>query len=837
MHRPRVLIDATELTNQFRFRGVGNLTFSLLRNLLQNKDIDWQLMAPGNKQQLIEALGYHSAAELPYSFEFHSLGNGPESFLYKLFTPVYYYLKVLPLIKRVQPELCLFINSERGIPLDIPTLVFVHDVIPYKTGKYSQKNWLVNQLKKFNYSWAIKRAKQAKQILTISQFTKQDLISVGFRPENITIVPLAISAMVMREVEKLGQSLYSDQNIKRRTLNMYNITSPYIFYYGGLEANKNVDQIVKAFAEISDRYPSLKVVIGGGEFKLGWDHKAVPQNERAEKLLRLIKDLQIQHRVTFTGFIDAQHLPVILRYASCFIHLSRYEGFGLSVLEPQLVGTPVIAANRSSYPEVLQDSAILVDPDNTAAIAEQLVKLLNSDRSAQELRNDLATKGQANVKRYNWNKSAAIVLQTIKTALKEQTVTPTTQTKAQPVALKQGGDSSSKTAVVIAAYFHPFVGGMEQVALDYARFLLKAGFQVTVLTSDRKQGQIVVKKTEEYEGLKIVRLQRLGKNYYFYLLKGLYQQLRTLQPDLIHVHGFGFLGHDQAIWRYRRFVNQQVKIVNTPHGPFMSKEEQGIRAIVKAVFTFIQSLYLNRLLDRVIAVNPSQYLWLERRYLISEAKIILLPPVMPQPPVNLAKLWQAKHKKGYIQITSLGRLADYKGYDDLVAAFNEINTATLTKLTIAGKSDNYDKALNKLIGASPRREDISLERDITNARREEILRATDIFVLASAWEAFGIVIAEAMSQGAAIISTTTEGGKFLVETGVNGLLFDYKDIRKLIDNINHLLNDKEKLLSMQTKGVEMVGRYSAKVVAAGYYKLLGSLGFPNLKFAEKNRDD
>src|SRR5690606_37432556 len=122
----------------------------------------------------------------------------------------------------------------------------------------------------------------------------------------------------------------------------------------------------------------LKLAIGGAEFKLGWDHKATPLNERAVALDALANELKIRHKVIFTGFIEDKHLPTMLRYARCFVHLSNYEGFGLTVLEAQAAGTPVVAANSSCYPEVLKDSAILVEPTNTGEFASQIAKFVGA---------------------------------------------------------------------------------------------------------------------------------------------------------------------------------------------------------------------------------------------------------------------------------------------------------------------------------------------------------------------------------------------------------------------------------------------------------------------------
>jgi glycosyltransferase involved in cell wall biosynthesis len=296
--------------------------------------------------------------------------------------------------------------------------------------------------------------------------------------------------------------------------------------------------------------------------------------------------------------------------------------------------------------------------------------------------------------------------------------------------------------------------------------------------------------------------------------------LKEIRPDLIHSQGFGFLFFDIAMWRYKRFVNKQVKNISTPHGPFMSKPEKGIRAIVKAAFSFMQKIYLNSILDMVIAENPEQPKWIQKTYGIKEKKIHLLTPIMPQPKLSLKKLRDIKLKKRYLQITSLSRLADYKGFDDIVAAFNEISTAGITKLVIAGKTDNFHKQIAEIIAASPRKEDIRLEKDITEKQKQEILQQTDIFVFASQWEAFGIVIAEAMANACAIISTDTEGGKFLVSPGKNGYLFEYKNTRQLVDHVNKLINDSKLLEEMQRNSYKLVGNYTEEIIFQKYKKLI-----------------
>jgi glycosyltransferase involved in cell wall biosynthesis len=840
--KPRIAIDATPLTNEFRLRGVGNQVYSTLRNLLQNKSYQWVFIAPGSKTDLVTALGYPATTELPNDFEFISLGQ-QNSFWQNAFAWGYYKFVLGPAVNKANADLFLTFQLNRGFPLEIPSLVYIPDITPYRSGVYSQKSGLANWLKKQSYLWLFNRAKRAARILSPSEFTKEDLVSAGFAAEKITVIPLALSDAYAQAVASFTGKL-DDPQIKRRTLNIYNITEPYICYFGGLETNKNVPQLLASFAKLTNKFPDLKLVIGGGEFKLGWDHKAVPLNERAQGIADLARELKVSHKVIFTGFVETKHLPIIYRQAKAFVHLSKYEGFGLNVLEPQAVGIPVVAANASTYPEVLGDSALLVDPDNTKEIAAAIESLVANDQAARTKREDLVAAGYKNLDRFSWGKSSKLLLQEIRTALQNsqpvaQSVPQAAPSEAAETAAAtqlQPEPKAPKKAVVISAYFHPFLGGSEKVALDYAKFLARSGFEVTVLTSDRKQDKVVIKKEDTEQGLLIKRLPRKGSNYYFYSLEGLYAQLSAIQPDLIHMHGFGFWAHDMAVMRYklknwllRKFGrrSKDTKVVNTPHGPFMSKPETGLRAIFKAVFTFWQSLYLNRMLTAAIAVNPEQTNWINRTYKIHKSKIQLFPPVMPNLAKGFDELLKKKRSKRYIQIASVSRLASYKGFEDIVAAFEQINSAVQTKLVIAGATDDYALELKRIIGNSTRREDISFEVDISEKRRDEILKESDIFVFASSWEAFGIVLGEAMAWGNALVSSNTEGGRFLVKPGVNGELFNYKDLKALIEKLNLLVTDRERIGNYQAESGKIVSRFSSKKLSEQYLAYINKITHDN----------
>jgi glycosyltransferase involved in cell wall biosynthesis len=101
---------------------------------------------------------------------------------------------------------------------------------------------------------------------------------------------------------------------------------------------------------------------------------------------------------------------VFYKSAQIFVFPSLYEGFGLPPLEAMANGTPVLASNVSSLPEVLGDAALLINPDNVFEISRGLKHLLFDSH----LRAELIAKGLEQVRRYSWSKSAELVWKTYK---------------------------------------------------------------------------------------------------------------------------------------------------------------------------------------------------------------------------------------------------------------------------------------------------------------------------------------------------------------------------------------------------------------------------------------
>jgi glycosyltransferase involved in cell wall biosynthesis len=114
-------------------------------------------------------------------------------------------------------------------------------------------------------------------------------------------------------------------------------------------------------------------------------------------------------RVRILGFVDEADLPALYRNAALFAFPSLYEGFGLPVLEAMACGTPVVCSNVSSLPEVAGDAALLVDPHDTASIAEAMARVLQD----VDLQRDMVARGRSQAARFTWEKSACQLLETL----------------------------------------------------------------------------------------------------------------------------------------------------------------------------------------------------------------------------------------------------------------------------------------------------------------------------------------------------------------------------------------------------------------------------------------
>ncbi|HEY5625576.1 MAG TPA: glycosyltransferase family 1 protein [Dehalococcoidia bacterium] len=169
------------------------------------------------------------------------------------------------------------------------------------------------------------------------------------------------------------------------------LDSPYVLFVGTIEPRKNVRRLIRAFERaMSDTGLPHRLVLCG---HWGWRYGA------AEKALAASP---VRDRITVTGYVPAEELPLYYAGADALLYPSLHEGFGFPPLEAMALGTPVVTSNSTSLPEVVGDAAVSVRPESVTDIAAGLVQVLTS----QPLADDLRERGPGRAGQFSWQAAA-----------------------------------------------------------------------------------------------------------------------------------------------------------------------------------------------------------------------------------------------------------------------------------------------------------------------------------------------------------------------------------------------------------------------------------------------
>lgn len=228
--------------------------------------------------------------------------------------------------------------------------------------------------------------RRARLVLADSENTRNDLVCLmDARPESVQV----LYAGVDRRFATLDEA---EHEAARSRLSL---SFPFILSVGTIERRKNLARLVRAYGRLRSANPHVpKLVIAG---RRGW---------LFEDVFEAVEELGLTSDVLFIGHVDDRDLPALYSLAEAFVYPSIYEGFGLPPLEAMACGTPVVASNSSSLPEVLGDAALTVPPTDTDALANALERVL----SDEALRAELRAKGFAQAARFTWEASAAQLL-------------------------------------------------------------------------------------------------------------------------------------------------------------------------------------------------------------------------------------------------------------------------------------------------------------------------------------------------------------------------------------------------------------------------------------------
>ena len=225
---------------------------------------------------------------------------------------------------------------------------------------------------------------QADRILTVSDASKRDILRFFDIPaDKVSVIYNAIDERFLGPPDPTRMDL-----VRQR----YQLGHPFVLYVGNIKPHKNVERLIDAFGRARGEGPAdLTLVIIGDELS---KYPALRQAVHRHKLDKYVR---------FLGFQPQETLAAFYRLARAFVFPSLYEGFGLPPLEAMACGTPVVTSNVSSLPGVAGGAALLVDPYDTDAVAEGIVRAVTDET----LRADLITRGRSRAQMFSWPQSVA----------------------------------------------------------------------------------------------------------------------------------------------------------------------------------------------------------------------------------------------------------------------------------------------------------------------------------------------------------------------------------------------------------------------------------------------
>ena len=345
---PMIYIDASRYSNTGKKTGVENYSYHLINELAKQFGKEITLISPRKinldvKQIVIPFPRLWTLLRLSWEiWRNRKIDN--------LFIPSH----VLPLIRPKK------------------TIITIHDVV----FKYSPESY--GFFSRIYLNWAAGYAvKHASRIITPSEATKKDLIRFyKADPEKIAVIPLGF-APEKRENSTAALKKYGLGKMK------------YFLFLGRIEYKKNTDTLIKAFQEFSKNNNEIKLVLAG-----------FPGHGGKEIINSIPKELK--KHIVLTDYVKDDQKAALLQNTLCFIFPSRFEGFGIPLLEAMNAGAPIIASDIPSSKEVAGECALYFEKEDAHALAGLMAKITKNTEVSEKL----VTAYPEKLSRYSWEKCA-----------------------------------------------------------------------------------------------------------------------------------------------------------------------------------------------------------------------------------------------------------------------------------------------------------------------------------------------------------------------------------------------------------------------------------------------
>ena len=356
--------------------GIGVHTQELYQRLKQNTDITVNPVAFG-----------HYATPLPI----------PNTEILPRFAPLVARSiltgQAFPETRQLEGKIDLFHAPDHYIPkLDkIPVIATIHDAIPL-----AHPEWVSFKFRLL-MSPAFKRSgRWATHIITISEYSRQQIIEYfGIPGEKISVIPNGVDERWFKP---------TDQSTLATIRAKHDLPENYFINVGTLQPRKNIERLIEAHQSLPfHQQKDYPLVLVG---RSGWGCKA---------LVSKLEALDSQSNIRWLRHVTDDELTALVKGALALVFPSLSEGFGLPVIEAFASELPVIASNTTSLPEVAGDAALLIEPTDTVAITNAMLKMVNEPG----LRNTLKIRGLKKARHYSWDATAEQTIAVYKSVLEK----------------------------------------------------------------------------------------------------------------------------------------------------------------------------------------------------------------------------------------------------------------------------------------------------------------------------------------------------------------------------------------------------------------------------------
>ncbi|MHB9129425.1 MAG: glycosyltransferase family 4 protein, partial [Candidatus Humimicrobiaceae bacterium] len=536
-----------------------------------------------------------------------------------------------------------------------------------------------------------------------------------------------------------------------------------VLYVGRIEKNsdwKGISYLLKAIsiAKRTKQDISLRLVGSG---------------DRVEHFKMFAQKLGINTNIRFMGPKINNELALEYQHAKVIVlpSITEAEAFGMVLIEAMNNKKPVIGSHIGGIPYVIDDgeNGILVSPKDPEALADAIIKIIKDPVLAKKMGENGYKKVKEN---FTWDMQIKKTKKLIEECLNKK-----------------------MKIIHITPFYPPHLGGMENVVKEISENLAKRGHQVTVFTSDIgcKKDKLISTKNIKIHYLKSFEIAHtpIIPSLFFELLK-------ITKNSIIHLH--------VAQSFTPEIVSLISKIKNIPYVAHIH-----IDVGPSGKLGFLLPLYKKVLLKKVlnssskIVVPSGDYVDLvSKKYEISNNKIYKVPNG-----VDLNNFKSLPFKlNDPIRLLYVGRLSKQKNIPLLIRTF-KIVTEKINRnieLDIVGDGEEKGKIIT-LIKAENLENKVNLRGELRGERLYEIYSNSDIFILTSDYESFGMVLIEAMASGLPIIASNIPALRNVVENDKTGLLvkLEPEDFAKAIEKLINNPQLKEKLIK---NGLEEVKRYN-----------------------------